>query len=86
MDSESPLNWDKIMEPTTNMVPIDNNNLLDSEVEISFNYTIVLTIIIILLSFFFCLLLYNNHNINTKLIYKNSSLTENEDCDRKLWN
>ena len=86
MDSESPLNWDKIREPTTNMVPIDNSNLLDSEIEIGFNYTIVLTIIIILLSFFFCLLLYNNHNINTKLIYKNSSLTENEDCDRKLWN
>ena len=57
MDSDSPLNWDKIKQPTTNMVPIDTVNLLDSEVEVSFNYTIVLTIIILLLSFFFCLLL-----------------------------
>ncbi len=79
MTSESPLNWDKIMEPTANMISTDNN-LLDSDTNIHFNYTIFLTILIIILCFFFCLLLYNNHNISNKLVYnKNLLLDDNDD-------
>ena len=78
MTSESPLNWDKIIEPSATMISIDNN-LLDSEIDIHLNYTILLTIIIILLCFFFCILLYNNHNINNRLIYNNLSSNDNED-------
>lgn len=80
MTSESPLNWDKIMEPTTNMITIDNN-LLDSDVDIQLNYIIFL--IIIILCLFFCLLLYNNNNINNKLVYnKNLLLDDNDDSVR----
>ena len=85
MESESPLNWDKIMEPVTSMVPV-TNNLLDSDSynDLHFNYTILLTFIIIILCLLFCLLLYNNNNISNKSIFNNRPTPD--DDDMVAWN
>ena len=75
MDSESPLNWDKIantgptLKLSNEVIPI-----FEQINEDTFDLLILMIIICILLSVFFCLLVYNNNKFNinnSKIIYKN---------------
>jgi hypothetical protein len=83
MDSESPLNWNNILNTNLSKLISSPDDLLDSEQYNSFNFTYILICLIFLLCFFFCLLIYQNNKI---IFNRKSKYTPTElDDDHTMW-
>jgi hypothetical protein len=84
MNSDSPLNWDKIAQPT---IPTDLTdiyaNISDNNLYPTINYNTLIFILIILLSFLICIFIYQQNKI-----YFSSSKNKQscDDDDYIKWN
>jgi len=77
MNSDSPLNWDKI----TNTTLPSNDNISEITEYPSLSYNSIILIIIILLSLFICIFIYQQLNI-----YNPNINTSCDDDDYNKWN
>ena len=78
MNSDSPLNWDKIANST---LPSNNNNINEITEYPSLSYNSIVLIIIILLSIFICLFIYQQN----KNIYIPNHNQSCDDDDYNKW-
>ena len=84
MNSDSPLDWDKLANPMTsvqNVLPNTENLVSVSSVP-TFTYNTLLFVLIILLTFLICIFIYQR---NKHLIYNSNDNKSCEDDDYVKW-